>query len=229
MIENKYGIVYLITNKINGKKYVGITTKTKGFNGRYNANGIGVERVYNYLNNLSKTYSPHNEHLLRSITKYGTDNFEVNEEFDCALSKEELLKKERYWIEHFKSNDYTKGYNNTNGGEGLDGGCQNIISKIKRRITNANIINHQLNFWYNDRIKQENKFEYIWDTNDGLNKSQKELLYHKLKGGRTKFCKICGVEYYHSGKGDYCKMCGKDEFLLEYKKYKKEIKKLVIK
>lgn len=116
MKNNKYGIVYLITNKMNDKKYIGITTKKRGFKDRYNASGDGIERVYNYLKNQVGYGYPINEHLLRSIEKYGFVNFDVNEEIDSALSKIELLEKERFWITYFQSNDYNKGYNNTNGG-----------------------------------------------------------------------------------------------------------------
>lgn len=229
MVKNKYGIVYIITNTINDKKYVGITTKKNGFNGRYNAIGVGMERVFNYLNNRAEIGYYCNEHLLRSIIKYGINNFKVIEEFDIASSKDELQEKERYWIEYFKSNDFNKGYNNTNGGEGLEGCTQNFISKLKRRITKAKRINFLLEYWYNERLKWENKHLYIWDYDDGLSQDQKHLLCNKLGGVKTKFCKICGIEYYRSGKGNYCKICGDDKFLNECRVYKEEIKNLIIK
>ena len=47
-----YGIIYLIINKVNNKCYVGQTTNEKGFNGRYNRDGVGIEKVYN-----TKVYS----------------------------------------------------------------------------------------------------------------------------------------------------------------------------
>lgn len=221
MNNDKYGIVYMINNKINNKKYIGITTRQKGFDGRYSAKGIGIERVFNFMN----TSSSYNMHLYNSINKYGFDNFEVFKEIDCAYSKQELLEKERYWIKYYKSNDYLYGYNNTNGGEGLDGGSQSIISRLKRRITKAERFNFILEYWYKERQKWDNQMYYIWDYQDGFNSKEKHLLYHKLNGGKTKFCKICGIEYYRSGKGDYCKQCGNDD-LLELKKLKKILNKL---
>lgn len=41
-----YGYIYILTNKINNKKYVGQTTQT--FNERYCFKGIGAERMYKY-------------------------------------------------------------------------------------------------------------------------------------------------------------------------------------
>ena len=99
-MKNVYGYIYKIENLINGKVYIGKTTKT--FNERYK---------YNLEKNT------HNNHLKNSIKKYGIDNFCINEEFDKALTKEELNEKEKYWIEHYKSNDEKYGYNILSGGD----------------------------------------------------------------------------------------------------------------
>lgn len=113
-----YGIIYKIKNKINGKIYIGQTIQEKGFNGRYNANGQGIERVYNYhMKNLKSCYS-FNSHLLNSIEKYGFESFEVDEIFDIAFSREELNIKEKCWISIYKSNDRRHGYNIKEGGSG---------------------------------------------------------------------------------------------------------------
>ena len=66
-----YGIIYLIKNKVNGKCYVGQTQKEKGFDYRYYCSGEGIERVYNYHKSLREHNRSYNEHLLRSIEKYG--------------------------------------------------------------------------------------------------------------------------------------------------------------
>ena len=42
-------IVYKITNKVNNKVYIGITSRKNGFKGRYSSKGKGIERVYNFL------------------------------------------------------------------------------------------------------------------------------------------------------------------------------------
>ena len=128
-----YGIIYKIKNKINGKVYIGQTKSCRGFNGRYCANGTGVERVYNYyLNNLGSGKS--NIHLIRSIAKYGIESFEVNEFLDIAFSKQELDIKEKCWISVYNTLDPRYGYNKRDGGQ--DGGQTyesrklNSISKL---------------------------------------------------------------------------------------------------
>ena len=60
--ENKerYGIIYKIENTVNGKCYIGQTTKS--FNRRYSFPGEGIERVYRhhkYCKEHNKHYNTH--------------------------------------------------------------------------------------------------------------------------------------------------------------------------
>ena len=100
-LKIKYGIIYKIINKVNGKIYIGQTTKNKGFDERYS---------YNFEKYV------HNSYLKNSINKYGIDNFEIIKEFDIAYSKEELDDKEKYWINYYNSTNRNYGYNREYGG-----------------------------------------------------------------------------------------------------------------
>ena len=110
-----YGIIYGIENKINNKWYIGQTTKYNGFKGRYNNKGEGIERVYNYHKYNKDKNNKCNEHLLRSIEKYGFDAFEIHEEMDYAFSKDELDIKEKCWI--LIKDSFKNGYNRCEGGD----------------------------------------------------------------------------------------------------------------
>ena len=106
-----YGVIYCIINKVNNKVYIGQTTR--GFNKRYGNKGIeDVYKQHEYRKGKNLRY---NKHLLRSIEKYGFDNFEINEVVDFAFSKSELDIKEICWISIYDS--YNNGYNNTLGGD----------------------------------------------------------------------------------------------------------------
>lgn len=95
-----YGTIYKIQNIINGKVYIGQTTL--GFYKRYRT---GKWSKYT-----------HNQYLKNSVKKYGVDNFAVNECLDVAFSKEELDKKEEYWISYYGSTNNLLGYNGKSGG-----------------------------------------------------------------------------------------------------------------
>ena len=114
-----YGIIYKIENTITGKIYIGQTTSPRGFNGRYDYKGIGIERVYNYSLNKARHGADYNQHLFRSMEKHGLDAFVVDEIFDTADNKDELNEKERYYIEQF--NSFKNGYNRSIGGDSVQG------------------------------------------------------------------------------------------------------------
>ena len=112
--KDVYGIIYIIKNKVNNKIYVGQTSSKKGFKGRYPCGGEGIERVFKCHKRNRDNNRTYNEHLLRSIEKYGFDAFEVDEEFDVAYSKEELDKLEDMYIKIYDCID--NGYNQKEGG-----------------------------------------------------------------------------------------------------------------
>lgn len=107
------GIIYKLENKINNKVYIGQTTQEGGFDERY-------------ANNIEN--NTHNQHLKRSIKKYGIENFYIDKEFDTSTSQEELNDKEIYWINYYNATDPKHGYNKREGG---NGGALNKETKSK--------------------------------------------------------------------------------------------------
>ena len=120
-----YGIIYKIENMITHEIYIGQTSSPKGFDGRYSFSGKDIERVYAYLNGNKDRGEKHNQHLRRSIEKYGFDAFNVDKMLDAASTLEELNAKETYYIEKFDS--FKHGYNQTYGGDNYPRGkyCKN--------------------------------------------------------------------------------------------------------
>jgi group I intron endonuclease len=120
-INNIYGRIYVITNLLNQKKYVGLTTKSL------------KERFQAHLNKAIIERSA----VQRAIKKYGKENF-IIEELDIAHSKEELYKKEEFWIS--KLNTFLGyGYNLTNGGGGITEMSQEIKDKISKSKTGKSV------------------------------------------------------------------------------------------
>ena len=128
-----YGIIYTIRNKVNNKYYVGQTTHKRGFDGRYNTSGEGIERVYNYHRWNKKKDRYYNRHLLESIEKHGFDSFEVDSCFYIADNEEELNEMESFYIEKFDS--FRRGYNYTTGGDST-----RLSEETKLRISETRIL-----------------------------------------------------------------------------------------
>lgn len=97
-----YGIIYKITNKINGHSYIGQTTYSL------------KERWSKHIN-FAK-HHPEQSGLYSAINKYGKENFEI-EQIDIAETEDELNEKEVYWISYYNT-FYGEGYNRDLGGKG---------------------------------------------------------------------------------------------------------------
>jgi group I intron endonuclease len=98
--------IYKITNKVNGKIYIGLTTTTV------------INRWLGHIN-ASKSSD---KHLYCSMRKYGIENFLI-ETIDQTDDIKKLGELERYYIKYYDSTNTEKGYNMTRGGESnqLDG------------------------------------------------------------------------------------------------------------
>ena len=109
--------VYKITNKVNGKIYIGITNQ-----------GSGV-RYYKHWSDARKG-DPCPIH--KAMAKYGKENFTL-EIIDFADTYDELKEKEKFYIKKFNSMDRSVGYNLTEGGDGTFGRLHSEETKEKIR------------------------------------------------------------------------------------------------
>lgn len=98
------GYIYLITNLINNKLYVGQTVHTI------------QDR---WTKHVSESHAKDNDYSLlhRAIVKYGETNFDIKELEKCE--SELLNEREKFWIKHYDTYyTHDKGYNMTYGGDG---------------------------------------------------------------------------------------------------------------
>jgi group I intron endonuclease len=110
-----FGVIYCITNAINGKQYVGQTTLTP------------AKRWWWHLK-YARDGSRSALHC--AIRKYGKGAFVVGQ-IDSANSKEELSEKEIFHIAALKT-IAPAGYNLTAGGEGMSGWSPTEETRRKR-------------------------------------------------------------------------------------------------
>lgn len=97
-----YGIIYCLTNKVNGKRYIGQTTRTV------------AERLIGHLYSFGRNGCPL---LGAAIKKYGKEAFEVSV-LGTAATQNELDLLEISLIEQYRTTDRALGYNIAPGGLG---------------------------------------------------------------------------------------------------------------
>ena len=90
--------IYKVTNKINGKVYIG---QSVDIGRRWREHMTAKDDIYFH----------------KAIQKYGVENFEWEVIEQCK--KKDLDEREIYWIEYYDS--FNKGYNCTKGGDGNSG------------------------------------------------------------------------------------------------------------
>lgn len=109
------GKVYIITNIINHKQYIGVTTKS-------------LQRRFTE-HCLPKTLKKEPSCFHKAIFAYGKQNFRIGL-LEDNLSKEKLAERERFWINEFHTKEH--GYNTINGGGGNLDGKSIDSSEVKR-------------------------------------------------------------------------------------------------
>lgn len=93
--------IYVITNNVNGKQYVGQTASTI------------EERWKEHLKAKNRNNFGHRP-LYHAMKKYGIENFSIEQLEECSI--EDVSLREIYWIG--KLDTYKNGYNATIGGDG---------------------------------------------------------------------------------------------------------------
>lgn len=116
--EDKRWCVYVHTNKINGKKYVGQTCQIPEKRWK---NGLGYQR---------------NPYFYNAIQKYGWDNFE-HEVIASNLTLDEANNMEEFYINKFDTMNNINGYNMQSGGQN-----KMHIEETKEKIRNAHLGKH---------------------------------------------------------------------------------------
>lgn len=120
-------IIYKITNKENGKMYIGQTINS--IEDRWH------RHCSDAMNNILDT------HFARAIRLYGIDNFSY-EIIDTASTQEELTAKEQYWIRYY--NSVNEGYNETDatyksGGNTYKKKTEEELKVIKEKISQSKL------------------------------------------------------------------------------------------
>ena len=159
---NKQYIVYCHINKINNKKYIGITKNIKN---RWRANGAGY---YNY-----KKDSQHQSYFYNAIQKYGWDNFQ-HIILLKNLTFEEACQYQKKYIKDLNLQDEKYGYNMTSGGEGTPNRI--VTDETKEKLSQANL-GKKLSVQTKEKISQSLQDRYFTEQH----KKKLQENHHKNK------------------------------------------------
>lgn len=168
-----YGIVYCATNKVSGKKYVGITRK------------LLRVRISAHFNEAVHPFG-------KALRKYGMDAFDI-EVIDTAGDSEELSRKEQHWIAYFNCMA-PNGYNLTTGGEQTfrvhpDVGRRISLSKMgKSRLGNTkpeDLLGRRFGRLLVTELHSRNPARWTCQCDCGKVHS---VLATALKGGKNRSC-----------------------------------------
>lgn len=130
-------IVYMATNKINGKEYIGQTV-----------GDIGQRRRSHMCSSLNKKDGAYFHNAIR---KYGPENFDWEILHDGITNIDDLNKMEIYYIGYYDT--FNNGYNLTVGGEGSVGHRPSKETKEKTSKT----MSGENGYWYGKSFSEEHK------------------------------------------------------------------------
>lgn len=139
--------IYSITNKINGKKYIG---KSSNIIKRFRSHRSSLK---NYCICQESNRRRVNRHLGNAVIKYGIDNFEfeILEVFD-VLAEAELADAEIKWIDFYATTDRDNGYNlmkDSSTATVVNEETRKIISEATKGCLNPNYGNN-----WSDKMKK---------------------------------------------------------------------------
>lgn len=154
--------IYIFTNKINGKVYVGQSIYPESRKIQH----INASKTKDYL-------------FYRALRKYGIENFEF-QVIEKDIHVDKIGERERYWIKKLNSKA-PNGYNSTDGGEGCPGMKYTIeardkMSKSAKARCNYGVFPQQFSSWvYGDSPKRHTP----------LPAEVKKAISEKRKGTKT--------------------------------------------
>jgi len=141
-------VVYMTTNLLNGKKYIGSDSKN---NPNYLGSGIGIRRA---------------------IKKYGKDNFK-KEILEQCKDQKHLREREIYWVRKFNADKSKEFYNISHGGQGgvkgrhaWNSGIQidknsELYKKMykERKKSDTSYVTDEWKNLHSERVKNSSKFQ----------------------------------------------------------------------
>lgn len=162
-VEEKKYTVYMHTNKINNKSYIGITSKS--VKERWGKNGSKYKK---------------NRHFWGAIRTYGWDNF-YHDILFSNLTKENACKIEKALIATFMTQDPEMGYNIASGGEANEG--FHLSEETKKKFSEQRSGDKHWNFGKHWSSETKQKIAEVQKKN-GKHKGENNPMYGTHRCGK---------------------------------------------
>lgn len=178
--------IYRITNKINGKKYIG--------------QSVNIEK--RWTNEIASAFNENSTSfdypLSRAFRKYGIQNFSFEVVQECLLS--ELNNAEMNWIQ--KENSFMDGYNQTLGGDSFSSAKSESVKQVFDYLFNSDMTQKQISELCDiseEMVQGINTGRY-WHSDFIDYPIRKKIVTVRL-------CRCCGKEV--SNNSEFCSDCYK--------------------
>lgn len=175
------GKIYLATNTINGKVYVGKVEFPRTIRERWLEHYTEARKLKN-LRDQNPQRKIWGSHLNNALLKYPRHIWKLHK-IDIAYKKAELNKMEKFWIKKYDSMNPEKGYNMREGGEGgkvREEVKEKISYIIKRKYREDPIYRERMRFLSKERMKDpEYKAQHVKWLHDGLKKKRQDKEFRK--------------------------------------------------
>lgn len=167
-----FGIIYKITNKINGKLYIGQTVQT--IKSRWNDHRYMARK-----NKQSKLYF--------AIKKYGEENFTI-ESIESVFNKKELNDREKFWISY---------YNTCNSGYNIHSGGEVSTEEMEKLRLNASERMKSKKYWLGKKHSEDSKMR-MSSSAKGRKVSQESIDKQKETRRNSNYIPITGGDRHNS-------------------------------
>ena len=175
MLTAETMLIYLITNKVNNKVYVGQTTRT------LDQRWKDYKSSYKSIKLETSGWRP----IIAAMQKYNIESFKVEIIKDNILTQKELDYYEIFYIKKYDSTNPGKGYNIELGGNGIGKHSE----QTKQKISEAQL--GEKNHMYGKRGELSKSSKRIIDLTTGIIYVSATEASEKLGLGTNAVTKIC--------------------------------------